>query len=582
MASESGVDISEDAIVSKPLVKSQFPVFPKFRGTGKYASTSEGTSFCARRGDDSALLKSPEDYTVSSLEAEGTLFAYDSMPYQPEVQNKVPPELVPIPKTRRLHRSVTPSPVHQDEPDAPDAPTPRSSYHAPSTGKIGAQSLNDGGSQHFPMASFDPLSTRVEPSMQRSISPQPLPSELMRPCVAPEASAVNFEAAEFPIQPEQGAGPLSSQSPSSSPQIDIGNMEQESAASQKVLNDTTTPEYCDVNDDAGSRDKAKGKRKASGRTDEDPGKGRPPKRVRSDRVTARQHEDFYILDANTVIEIDGVLFKLHRSRLVAKSLFFAQLLEHHDNYNLPNDRLMVYHLGNTTVDDFVALLKFDDNPIEYYFEPPPFSVLAPILRAATALRFETYRAWAARTLKQMWSSSLADLTSKRKESAVEVIVLARSCGVNSGVKRALYELARTRRIGLHDNDVFGQSGLEQIGRADERCVELMRELLVTTWSEVAVRIDTSVCKNDKKKGSYDASSKRCPLKTTQQATWDIHIHNSGLYTKFLFDPVCGIQALINIPWEEEHWCSDCIQSRRATCTKTRRDLWNKMDKWIAE
>lgn len=132
---------------------------------------------------------------------------------------------------------------------------------------------------------------------------------------------------------------------------------------------------------------------------------------------------------------------------------------------------------------------------EYYFQPPSFLTLAPIICAATALRFETYRTWAARVLEQTWSSSLEDLTPEPKEDAAGVIVLARSCGLNSVVKRALYELARTRRISLHDDDVLGQSVLPQIGRADERCVGLMKELLVTTWSEVAVRIDTFPCRD---------------------------------------------------------------------------------------
>ncbi|KAG1734947.1 uncharacterized protein EDB91DRAFT_1250771 [Suillus paluster] len=411
--------------------------------------------------------------------------------------------------------------------------------------------------------------------------------------VVPDASEVKFEAAESPIQSEQETvtsvhGPSSSQLPPSSSQINVDDMEQESPAVQKVLNDSTTP--ASVNkDDAKRRHKAKGTRKASERTSKDPDKGRPHKRARSDRVIVK-HEDFYILDANIVIEVDEVLFKLHRSRLVTKSLLFARLLENHDKDIPPNDDVWVetdgeatvYHLCNTTADDLAALLKFDDNPIEYYFEPPPFLVLAPILRAATALRFEWYRAWAARILEQTWSSNLVDLTSERKENAAEVIVLARSCGVNSGMKRALYELARTRRIGLPDDDVSGQPRLKRIGRADERRVALVREFLVTTWSRVAVRIDTFPCLDEKWKASLRDTAKICPQKRAQQATWDIRVHDSGLYTRFLFDPVCGVQALIDIPWEEEEWCSDCIQLRRAAWTMIRQELWNDMDKYIAD
>jgi hypothetical protein len=431
----------------------------------------------------------------------------------------------------------------------------------------------------------------------------------------PEACMVPSLEAEgtFLVAPDDqgtdalGRGPSGSESwpPPSTAQINNSETKRKLTALEKVSDDSVTP-LCVDKDDAKTRSKAKGKRKAPGT--KEPSKAPPLKRAKSGRVTTRKHEDFYILDANTVIEVDGVLFKLHRSRLVTKSLFFMQLLENHDNDNFPNDqvrveidgKVTVYHLGNTTTaDDFVALLTFDDNPTEYYFQPPPFSVLASILRAATALRFEKYRVWAARVLEQTWSSSLADLTPEPKENAADVIILARSCGVNSGVKRALYELARTRRIGLHD--VLGQAGLLRIGLADERCVELIKELLVTTWSKVAVRIDTYPCldqhssltltkyppsltlaKHKKIRYAPDDPEipKKCPLKTTQQVAWDERVHDSGLYTKFLFDPVCGAQELINIPWEKEDWCTDCIQSRRAAWRKIRENLWSDMDEWI--
>src|SRR5882757_6410498 len=50
----------------------------------------------------------------------------------------------------------------------------------------------------------------------------------------------------------------------------------------------------------------------------------------------------------------------------------------------------------------------------YYFTPPPFPVLAAILRAATALGFDTYRAFAVKLLENAWSSALTDLTTETK------------------------------------------------------------------------------------------------------------------------------------------------------------------------
>lgn len=362
----------------------------------------------------------------------------------------------------------------------------------------------------------------------------------------------------------------------------------EQTALQNVSSDSATSVCMDNSkDDAKSYRKVREKRECPITITGDPGQGRPLKRARSDCAVTQKHENFYILDGNTVIEVDGVLFKLHRSRLVTKSSFFAQLLEHNirdsfsdDDVWVENDsKVTIYHLGNiSTADDLVALLKFDDNPTEYYFQPPPFSVLAPILRATTALRFETYRVWAAGVLGQTWSSSLEDLTPEPRENAAEIIALARLCDVNSGVKRALYELSRTRQIGLDGNVILEQLGLEQIGHADRKCVELMRELSVTTWPKIAVRSGRSSCKKEK---SF-ALRETCLFENCidQAATWDKRVHDSGLYTKFLFDPVCGAQALINIPWEKEDWCADCIQSQRAIWKKRQRKLWSDMDKWI--
>ncbi|KAG2093568.1 hypothetical protein BD769DRAFT_322655 [Suillus cothurnatus] len=94
-------------------------------------------------------------------------------------------------------------------------------------------------------------------------------------------------------------------------------------------------------------------------------------------------------------------------------------------------------------------------PYGYYFVPPTFQVLAAILRAATKLGFDTYRAFAVKLLENAWSSSLADLTTESKSNAAEVVVLARTCGVESVLKRAFYEMVRVTGYGLGDGELDG-------------------------------------------------------------------------------------------------------------------------------
>ncbi|KAF9229760.1 hypothetical protein BS17DRAFT_771873, partial [Gyrodon lividus] len=43
---------------------------------------------------------------------------------------------------------------------------------------------------------------------------------------------------------------------------------------------------------------------------------RPAKSSRTSRAVAQKHDQFWILDGNIVLEAGGVLFRLHRSRLV--------------------------------------------------------------------------------------------------------------------------------------------------------------------------------------------------------------------------------------------------------------------------
>jgi hypothetical protein len=80
-----------------------------------------------------------------------------------------------------------------------------------------------------------------------------------------------------------------------------------------------------------------------------------------------RHEQFWIPDGNTVLEVGGVLFKLHHSRLVDQSTFFACLLDEHnvhmdDSVVVENDgNGTVYHLSNITSKDFEALLQLDRN-----------------------------------------------------------------------------------------------------------------------------------------------------------------------------------------------------------------------------
>jgi len=59
------------------------------------------------------------------------------------------------------------------------------------------------------------------------------------------------------------------------------------------------------------------------------------------------------------------------------------------------------------------------------------------------------------------------------------------------------------------------------------------------------------------------------------------VHDSGLYDEYQFDPLCGLQALIDIKWdEEEGWCSDCVRARREAWTRMRQKTWERIGVWM--
>ncbi|KAG0703088.1 hypothetical protein DFH29DRAFT_804060 [Suillus ampliporus] len=309
---------------------------------------------------------------------------------------------------------------------------------------------------------------------------------------------------------------------------------------------------------------------------DDENKGRS--RLERAAHVAHKHEQFWILDGNTVLEVGGVLFKLHRSRLVDQSSFFAGLLDDQDVHMddsvvvESDEHGMVYHLTQCKIFFFYFCTILTVIHRAYYFTPPPFPVLAAILRAATALGFDTYRAFAVKVLENAWSSSLADLTTERKPNAVEVVTLARTCGIESVLKRAFYEMVRIAGYGLGDGELDGVDGegFQEISRADERRLERMREHLISAWSQDAVRVDRSfVCPNQPKEtiGNRDA--------------WERRVHDSGLYDEYQFDPLCGLQALIDIKWDEdEGWCSCCVRARRDVWTKRRQRTWERIGVWM--
>ena len=82
----------------------------------------------------------------------------------------------------------------------------------------------------------------------------------------------------------------------------------------------------------------------------------------------------------------------------------------------------------------------------YSIETPPFQIIASILRSSTELKFPKFREFAVHTLTNAWPDDLRGFSIQLKwpEYAADTVSLGRQYNISGVLKRALYELMRTR------------------------------------------------------------------------------------------------------------------------------------------
>ncbi|KAJ7167845.1 hypothetical protein C8R46DRAFT_898427, partial [Mycena filopes] len=289
----------------------------------------------------------------------------------------------------------------------------------------------------------------------------------------------------------------------------------------------------------------------------------PPKRSRT-ATPAHKHQAHWALDGSIVIQIEDTKFKLHKSHLVKHSpwfsgLFDGQKVEGGRYVELEEDDstpMYTLSLPTLTAKDFARLLDAFDNAILYVHEDPSLSRIASILRVATLLSFPDFRDWAIHILQERWSPALEDLSTDRITFATESIVLARTCDVPGLLKRALYELVRLAGFGQHD----------RVTSADLGALLHAREQLTAVWNQITSPYSPALCTTTD------------PLKVGK-----LHhklVRESGIADDFLYDPLCGLQALIEADWEGEGYCEACVRLRREMWTNQRERLWENLNLWF--
>ncbi|KAJ7792348.1 hypothetical protein B0H14DRAFT_2931511 [Mycena olivaceomarginata] len=302
-----------------------------------------------------------------------------------------------------------------------------------------------------------------------------------------------------------------------------------------------------------------------------------PSQIVPPAAPAHKHAVHWVLDGNIVLQIQDVKFKLHKSHLVKHSPWFAGLF---DGASVTggdyvardedgNILMYILSLPELTAKDFARLLDAFDNAITYVHQDPFFQRTASILRAATLLSFPDFRDWAVRLLEDMWSPALANLSTEEIQHATESVLLARECELPAVLKRALYEFVRLAG--------YGQSGREGVSPQDFRALVKAREHLTAAWMQTMnpYSLDLMVC----------ARSAPRPRATTTDPllSGKAHhklVHASSIAEDYLYDPLCGLHALIEADWAAEGYCDAWVKLRREVWANRREKIWDNLDIWL--
>ncbi|KAL7284891.1 hypothetical protein ACG7TL_002205 [Trametes sanguinea] len=335
---------------------------------------------------------------------------------------------------------------------------------------------------------------------------------------------------------------------------------------------------------------------------------------RNGTTLRKRSANFWHLDGSVVIQVQNTLFRLHRSRLAQQSEFFAGLFRNSDGRDSPAlveedtvDNCPVYVISGVSVLDFERLLTALDAGIAYAINPPPFNVVASLIRAAHALSFKAIVAFATHLLHQMWPSDLDKLSGPEErdaEAATQTILLAQDCELPELLRPAYYELLCTPGFGqdlsvyLHaESSSVPDSAARLKAESDEDeknappptlpasdFVRLAnaKQTLQREW-QALVRApplpSAFVCPlaNAVTARTHDAALLCRRAWLAEEAQWYSWIVPTGVFELGMADVFAGMKRLIDIDWHGKGFCVGCVSERRDAWATKRRALWEKLD-----
>ncbi|KAL1948037.1 hypothetical protein VTO73DRAFT_12112 [Trametes versicolor] len=338
-------------------------------------------------------------------------------------------------------------------------------------------------------------------------------------------------------------------------------------------------------------------------------------------VARKRSENFWHLDGSVVVQVQNTLFRLHRSRLTQQSEYFAALQNGDGSRDSPAlvdwdlvDSCPVYIVKGVSVLDFERLLTALDAGIAYAINPPPFRVLASLIRASHALSFKTILTFATHLLRDMWPSDLARIhetshadRAQRVSQATETVLLAQQCDLPELLKAAYHELLRAPDFG---QDLAVYVHAESADGADTRRLEMeydedednapparlaasallrlvaAKEAMQKEWlaharapplpSAFPCPLARLPDTNDDPR-TVDAMRKCASARTDAERGWLSLLLQTGVFEAGLGDVFVGLQRLADMDWKEMGYCMGCVSERRDAWLEKREKLWRRLD-----
>ncbi|KIK71439.1 hypothetical protein GYMLUDRAFT_235759 [Collybiopsis luxurians FD-317 M1] len=312
-----------------------------------------------------------------------------------------------------------------------------------------------------------------------------------------------------------------------------------------------------------------------------------PSRKRSkDDFTLNPHKSHFDDPTVVIIQVESDSFRISQKLLSDQSDWFRDRFASPKGPDL--DKLVegckVYILDTPVKSEhFSTLLDFIRDPLLYRGTKANHNALCSIFYASSILVFPRYRDWAITRLEnQYWSSDITKINSQSLRTITDcfmILDLSKTLDFPSLKKRALYDLIRAKapsnpvtlsKLTTTFSDAAFVSHILQV-------VSMARQIFAESWADRAC-LDIP--------GLPCADSDSCVTTRNLKDAYMDYMHHpkDGLYKRYLFDPVAGLQALVDLAWEKPGEgefnptrCSACIERMKDAWRADREALWSLID-----